>query len=149
MDLEHNLPPIMAQAREDLAGNIPGHFSKEDWAAILKEAERRWLRHKAEPLDESEAWRKVIREFHQEKFWGFHPAQRKPRPVKPKKTNVALSFILLVAGTMTVTKIAVVWLGQVYSRSDEAADKWAFFAILAVVLANFGYFLWRHRHHED
>jgi hypothetical protein len=45
--------------------------------------------------------------------------------------------------------VAVLWFGQIYSRSDEASDKWIFFIVLAFVVGNICFFLWRNRHYQD
>jgi hypothetical protein len=138
---------IMANANIDLASTIEGRFSPGDWEKILDRA-RTLLLEKSGSMDESAAWKAVIRDFHRERYWGFQPNYRAPKPQK-KKRNLGFQFIWLLFGSLTIMKVAVLWFGQIYSRSDEAYDKWMFFVVLALIIGNILYFLWRNRHHED
>lgn len=146
--VSNTLPTIMSQARSDLAGHLDGDFSPSDWDTILGEAHRRWQTHR-EKLDDESAWRQVVREFHQERQWGLLPNYRAPRPERVRKKSLGVSFILLAGQAFIFSIMAVVWLGQIHTSSDEAVDGWIFYFAVSVVVANFGFFLWRHRKHAD
>jgi hypothetical protein len=150
MELKNSRPLIMADAREDLAGNLSGEFSPGDWVQILDRAERRW-RHELSAIggDELAAWQTVIREFHQQSYWGFSPDYKPRETVGRGPRNLGITFIWMAFQTFVLTKIAVVWLGQVYTRTQDPRDGLLFYSAIVLVLANFGFFLWRHRNHED
>lgn len=148
MSQENLLNGVMRDAETDLTGNISGRFSPEDWAEILKKAGSGLQTRVQEGKSETEAWSEVIREFHREHYWGFHPNYRPPK-VKKKKKDLGVSLILFLFVSFTLVKMSVVWLGQIYTFSDEESDTRMFYLALAVVLANVGFFLWRHRRHTD
>lgn len=143
----NNFPDIMRQAKEDLGGSVSGHFSPEDWQQILLKAERD-LQQKKNALngDETEAWQDVIRDFHQQNFWGFTPNYRPP-PRPKKKGNLGVAFIWMAFQTFVITKIAVLWIGQTYARSQDPHDFWLLCLVISLVVANFAYFLWKNRNH--
>lgn len=149
MDSLNEFPNVMSQARTDLAGNVSGDFSPENWASILEEANVRLLRHNSGLGDESSAWREVVREFHRERYWGFSPDWRPPPKAKAKHKNLGVFFIWMTFSTFVLTLIALVWLGQNYTVSDEPKDKYLFFTAVGLAIANFTYFLWHSRHYED
>lgn len=150
MNSMNEFPIVMKQAKEDLAGHISGQFSPESWDKILQEAHLRLKQHMNSGLSESEAWRKVVLEFSKERHWGYvpnwRPSKRKP---KSQKENLGLRLIWMTFAAFVITKITVVWLGQIYTRSEDPVDKWLFIGSIILVLANFGYFLWRTRNHKD
>ena len=139
-------PDIMINAREDMASTVNGKFSPEDWERILELAKTQLLTARRE-FDEVVAWQAVVRDFHAKGYWGFVPNYRPPKIIKPK--NLGYQFIWLLFGSLTIMKVAILWFGQVYSRSDEARDKWTFFAVLALVFGNILLFLWRNRNYKD
>ena len=140
---------IMKNAYEDLSATVEGRFSPEDWASILTKAEHRLTELELEKSgwSESERWHEVMREFRRERYWGYRPTYRAPR-IK-KKSNLGYSFIWITFNTLTTMKVAVLWFGQIYSRSDEPKDKWIFFLLLIFCVGNFVFFLWRNRNHVD
>jgi hypothetical protein len=144
-----DLPPEMQHARTDLGATVEGKFSPEDWTAILARAESRFRELVAEfpPAARTQAWHQVVREFHREKYWGFKPGYRPPRVKKPR--SLGMDFIIMTLNSMVIFKVVVLWFGQVYSRSEQAQDKWIFFAVLFIAIANYVYFLWRHRNYVD
>ena len=147
-----NLPPVMQNAREDLLAHVRGQFSPEDWQAIVTEAARRFQLQRDLGHADIPAWHSVVREFHLEQNWGYRADYRPPpaiAPLRPSRPNFGLHFIILMASTMTVTKIAVLWLGQKFARSDDPRDTWIFAAVLILVGVNFAYFLWRNRKWTD
>lgn len=146
MDLT-KFPPVMANANIDLASTASGKFSPGDWERILDRAQAQWLENQRS-MDEATAWQTVVRDFHVQRYWGFRPNYRAPRAAK-KKTNLGFQLIWLMFGSFTVMKVAVLWFGQIYSRSDESVDKWAFFAVLTFVIGNILWFLWRNRNYQD
>ena len=142
-------PEIMRQASVDLCATVEGRFSPDDWAQILTRAEVQWRKYLGHQgaTAEVDAWQEVVREFHRERYWGYVP-NFKPVKVK-KKPNLGVTMVLMVFNSMVTIKLFVLWFGQIYSRSDEPLDKWIFFAIVALVVANYGFFLWRNRAHVD
>lgn len=145
MDSMKNLPEVMAHAHEDLLAHVAGQFSPEDWQQILNRAQERFEAHR-QTADPVEAWKAVVREFHQERQWGFIPNYR---PAKPERINLGVQFLGLAFLTFTISILAVVWLGQIYTASDEPADNWKFWGVVALVLLNFGAFLWRYQGNRD
>jgi hypothetical protein len=135
-------PTLMDNAKEDLAGTVEGKFSPEDWEKILGKAQNLL------GTGGLEAWREVIRDFHRNRYWGFVPNYREPRKKEVSK-NLGFQFIWMTFGSLTIFKVAVLWFGQIYSRSDDPLDKWLFFGCLALVLGNIAFFLWRNRNHVD
>jgi hypothetical protein len=149
------------QARIDLT---PAHssktFSVQEWRSILDRAAQEWARHRSDGVDADEAWERVVRDFHGHNHWGFGvaPAEGR-RPTGPEgpagakassAPRLGYSLIGMLVLTATVTKVAVVWIGQTAtSHADEPEYWWIFLAVIALVLANFGFFLWRWRHHQD
>jgi hypothetical protein len=137
----------MKDAQTDLAGNISGRFSPEDWARILTRASASLEAQIHSGKPENEAWGDVIREFHRERYWGFQPSYRPPK-VK-KEPDLAIGLIVFLFISFTLVKMAVVWTGQLYTFSDEEADTRKFYAALILVAANVVFFLWRFRRHKD
>lgn len=136
----------MAHAREDLAGNVAGDFSPEDWDQILARA-RELL--ESSPHEPRTAWEEVIRSFHREKYWGFKPNYRKPRP-KPEERNLGKRFIWYSFRSFLLTKVAVLYFGARYTLDYDPIYKWLFFGAIAFMLVNYGIFLWRYgRRKED
>jgi hypothetical protein len=145
----NEFPEVMAQAHEDLCGNLDGRFSPENWDLILREAHSRWKAKIIGGEDVVMAWQSVIREFHQEQFWGFSPdLQRRSKPLS-KQGNLGFSFVWMIFSTFVLAIMAVVWSGQIYTNSNDPKDAYLFFASVAFVLFNFGFFLWRSRHYVD
>ncbi len=141
-------PEIMRHASVDLCATVDGHFSPQDWDQILKRAETQWReRLRLGGWGELEAWQDVVREFHSQRYWGFRPNYRPPK-VK-KERNLGITMLMMVFNSMLTIKLAVLWFGQIYSRSDEPFDKWIFFATLVLAVGNYGYFLWRYRAYQD
>ncbi|NJL25406.1 MAG: hypothetical protein HC902_09665 [Calothrix sp. SM1_5_4] len=139
----------MKNAREDLAGSVSGRFSPEDWRAILIKAHEKWLRKRREEgMDAAQAWREVVLDFVHNDCWGFASDYR-PSKDPGRRRNLGLSLLLRALFALTVTKIAIMWFGQIYSRSDDPQDGWIFFLVLLLVVGNFAYFLWRTRHYRD
>lgn len=149
MDAVNEFPEIMNEARTDLAGNVSGDFSPADWELILSEARRRWEAHRQRNPGDRAAWAEVIREFHRERYWGFSPRYRPPPAPKVKQKNLGIFFVWMTFSVFVLTLMGVVWLGQIYTASDEPKDKYRFFAAIAVAILNFGYFLWYSRNYED
>lgn len=138
---------VMKDAEIDLAGNISGRFSPENWKAILERAKATLEAQVRSGKPEGEAWTEVIREFHRDHYWGFEPNYHAPK--LKKKPNLGLGLIFILATSFTLVKIAIVWLGQIYTFSDEENDGRIFYVALVIVLANFAFFLWRFRRHTD
>lgn len=143
----NNFPEIMSHAKEDLGGNVSGDFSPHDWHQILIKAEA-LLAQRSEGLNGNaiEVWHSVIRDFHANHYWGFLPNYR-PAPAPKKPGNLGVSFIWMAFQTFVITKIAVVWIGQTYARSQDPNDFWLLCTVIALVVSNFAYFLWKHRKH--
>jgi hypothetical protein len=138
-------PQVMAQAREDLAGNISGQFSPEDWEKILARAQE-LLSASSKP--EGEAWVDVIRDFHSQAYWGFVPNYKKPK-AKAEERNLGVRFIWYTCRSFLLTKVAVLYFGARYSADYDPIYGWLFFASIAFMLTSYGVFLWRFRHRSD
>lgn len=147
-------PDVMREAEIDLGGTVRGRFSPSDWSEILRRAEISYrkecdcLRERG-PGHELAAWQNVVRDFHQNSYWGFVADYQPPKPEKKKSNNLGLPFIWMVFNAMVVSKVAILWFGQLYSRSEDALYKWIFFALMIAFLGNFAFFLWRHRHYPE
>lgn len=142
-------PPILRHAQMDLTATVEGQFSPEDWERILDRAEKEIGVYLDEHPGASElvAWQETIRAFHHSHFWGFR-ADYRPKKIKAPP-NLGIRLIWMAFNTLTTMKVAVLWFGQIYSRSDEAQDKWIFFILLVLIVGNFAFFLWRHQSHPD
>ncbi len=140
-------PEIMRNAREDLAGNVSGQFSPEDWEKILERAEEK-LRVSSKP--EGEAWIDVIREFHRERYWGFLPNYKKPKS-KREDENLGVRFIWYSFRSFLITKVVILYCGARYTAGDpNPIYKWLFFGAFAFMLSAYGIFLYRYgRRKED
>jgi hypothetical protein len=136
----------MENAQEDLAATVEGRFSPEDWEKILDLAEAKWRNTLAQqPVPgEAAAWHDVVRDFHKDRYWGMRANYR-----PPKRRHLGYQFIWFTFSSLTIMKVAILWFGQIYSRSDEAKDLWMFVLVLAIVIGNVVFFLWRNRHHTD
>lgn len=140
------LPPIMANAKTDLAGNISGDFSPEDWEKILARACDQ-LRQSQKP--EGEAWVDIIRNFHHEKYWGFVANYKKPKP-KPEDVNLGKTFIWYCFRSFLLTKIVILYCGARYSADDpNPIYKWLFFGAMAFMLTAYGRFLWKYGRRKE
>lgn len=139
----------MANAKIDLAATIRGHFSPQDWAEIFKRAQQMWVENlaKAPGVSDTEAWHDVIRDFHLTHYWGYSADYRPIKVKKPKSLGVQLIWIAF--NSFTIMKVAVLWFGQIYSRSDEPADKWIFLGVIFLIISNIVYFLWSNRGYQD
>ncbi len=141
-------PEILKNAHIDLAPNADGQFSSTDWSRILNEADKRWQDIRLEqPGADDKAWHEVVRQFHRDAYFGFAPIFRDKKSKRPR--NLGFSLIFLMFNSMVGLKVAVLWFGQKYSNGDNPTDKWIFFAVLTVVVLNYGFFLWRNRRAED
>ncbi|MGE3682810.1 MAG: hypothetical protein AB7G93_13880 [Bdellovibrionales bacterium] len=136
---------VMANARVDLAGNISGQFSPEDWEKILSIARHR-LQSATTGLDE--AWVEVIRDFHREKYWGFIPNYKKPK-MEREQQNLGVRFIWYSFRSFLITKVAVLWFGARYSADFDPIYKWLFFGAIGFMLCAYGSFLWKFRNRRD
>lgn len=136
----NSLPPVMAHAREDLAGNIDGKFSPEDWDKILARAAAE-LKRSEKP--EHEAWVDVIRDFHKHKYWGFVPDYKAPK-IKREDENLGTRFIWYSFRSFLLTKVAVLYFGARYTADWDPVYGWLFFGAIVFMLVNYGIFLWRY-----
>lgn len=148
MSTLNEFPKIMAQAREDLSANVRGRFSPEDWERILVRARGLWEEACGREADEKRAWESVIVDFYRNDYWGFQPNYQPARDPNVRK-SAGKSFLGILFFTFTFTIMAVVWLGQRYTAGDEPHDTYYFIAALLVAVLNYGFFLWRHRNHQD
>jgi hypothetical protein len=140
------LPAIMQNAREDLAGNLQGDFSPDDWEQIL---ERCALDLKASAKPTAEAWMDVIRTFHRERYWGFIPNYKKPKPL-PHEENLGVRFVLYAARSFMVTKVIVLYAGARWTFGGGPVWGWIFFAAIVFMLSSYGRFLWKYgRNRKD
>ena len=142
-------PDIMKNAQTDLTATVEGRFSPTDWAQILERAEQQLRENRrAEPhSDETLAWQAVVRDFYLNHHWGYRADYRPPRVVRPR--NLGITFIWMAFNSMCTIKVALLWFGQIYSRSDQPGDKWIFFILIFFVVGNFIYFIWRNHDHPD
>src|SRR5262249_18377388 len=124
---------------------VEGRFSPSDWEKILDLAEERLGAQVASGAPENSAWADVIRDFHRSRYWGFRTGYRPPR----EKTNLGLQFIYYTFMSLTVWKVAVLWFGQKFSNGEDRSELWPLLLILAIVIGNTVYFLWRNRAHTD
>lgn len=132
---------IMANAKEDLAGNIEGQFSPDDWEKILSRAREALASSIKAP---SEAWIDVIRTFHGEKYWGFVPNYKPPK-VDRHDQNLGKRFIWYSFRSFLVTKVVILYCGARYSADDpNPVYKWLFFGALAFIIFAYGLFLYRY-----
>jgi hypothetical protein len=137
---------ILSNARVDLAGNVEGQFSPEDWDKILEIARARL---EATDQDLTMAWIEVIRSFTKEKFWGFVPNYKKPK-VSRKDQNLGKRFIWYCFRSFLITKVIVLYCGARYSADDpNPIYKWLFFGGIAFMLTSYGVFLWRYGRQMD
>jgi hypothetical protein len=134
----NDFPAEKRDAQTDLAGNVAGRFSPEDWERILEIARQKL---------ETRSWPDVVREFHRENYWGFRPDWRPP--AVPYKFNLGYGMLWMTFSTFVLTLMALAWLGQNYATSGQAKDGYLFCAALALALLNFVYFLWRSRGYRD
>lgn len=142
-------PEIMRGAKEDLSANVAGRFSPDDWERILRMARERFTeRRRGSPAPEIEDWHAVVLEFYRERYWGFTPDYRPPAAPK-RKMNLGVRFAIMTFVTFTVALMSLAWAGQNYTTSGKAGDLALLLIVIALVLLNFGYFLWQHRNHED
>lgn len=137
----NELPPIMANAKIDLAGNIHGQFSPEDWEKILSRARDRLA---ASSKTESQAWIEVIRDFHRNKYWGFVPNYKKPKE-KIDDKNLGTKFIWFSFRSFLITKVVILYAGARYTIDDSNPIwKYLFFGAFAFMLTAYGTFLYRY-----
>lgn len=133
------LPAIMAEAKTDLAGNISGDFSPDDWAKIL---DRAHTQLKASAKSEAEAWTDVIRDFHREKYWGFIPNYVKPKS-KPEEHNLGKKFIWFSFRSFLLTKTIILYCGARYVNDDpNPIYTWLFYGALVFIVFAYGRFIW-------
>src|SRR4051812_22560156 len=128
----NEFPEIMRHAHVDLLSNVSGRFSPEDWQKILQVAREKLDERAAQTGDPIEAWRSVILDFNRNQYWGFYPDYA-PGKDLTRKRNYGLEFLALAFLAFTVTKVALAWLGQIYTRSDEPVDAYIFFAAIALI----------------
>jgi hypothetical protein len=130
----------MRNAREDLAGNVPGKFSPADWSKILVTAQEKVL---ASSLPRQEAWIEVIRDFNRNRYWGFVPNYKKPK-VPRHEQNLGKRFIWYSFRSFLITKVAVLYFGARYTIDLDPMYGWLFFGAIAFMLTNYGLFLYRY-----
>ena len=141
-----NVEEVMANAQEDLAGNIDGRFSPEDWREILARAKEKLI---SSSLPLGEAWVEIIRDFHREKYWGFIPNYKKANEPETE-VNLGKKFILYTFRSFLISETVVLYCGARYSAEDpNPLYKWGFFAGLSFLVLNYGLFLYRYGGRED
>lgn len=155
---EQLLKETMAEAQVDLTATLVGKFSASDYVEILKIAEVR-LRNRLVGFNSINLeiakmeWREVVRDFYENRFWGFVPQSSKSKkPEKSLETNhhrLGIRFIWITFFSMCVTKVIILVLGQRYVKSNESSDFWFLMLAIALIVANFGYFLWKSRNYKD
>lgn len=139
-----NLPKIMTNANIDLAATSGGKFSPDNWERILTRAHAQLLENQ-KTLEEPEAWEAVVRDFHVNKNWGFQSNYK----AQPKKANLGFQLIWLTFASLTIVKVAIPWLGNIYTYQGTIGSKILFFGALALVVGNIIWFLWRNRNYQD
>ncbi len=149
MGLMNEFPSVMHEAKTDLGSHAHGDFSPTSWANILCEAERRLRLKSKAGFSEQDAWAEVVREFHREDYWGHRADWIKPKPIKNGNTGFGVNAVLLTLTTFVFGLMAVVWLGQLFTISDEPLDAYKFYLAVIVVVANILFFLWRSRNYQD
>jgi hypothetical protein len=127
-------------AKIDLAGNLQGDFSPEDWHKILARAGEMLG---ASPKPKDEAWVDVILAFHREKYWGFKPNYRKPK-TKLEDENLGTRFIWYSFRSFLITKVIVLYCGARWVADYDPIYGYLFFGAIVFMLANYGYFLWKY-----
>lgn len=137
--MEQQSTSLPAQAREDLAGNISGQFSPEDWERILARAQEQ-LAHST--------WPDVIRDFHRQRYWGFVPNYKKPK-VKREPENLGRRFLWYITRSFLLTKTVVLYFGARWTAGYGPINGYIFFGAICFMLCSYGLFLWRFRHHRD
>lgn len=147
MSSMNEFPEIMREARVDLAGNLGGQFSPQDWESILTRAKAQL---EASSLRGPEAWVEVIRDFHRENYWGFVPNYIAPKTVKNiDDENLGVRMLLYAGRSFLLTKIAIVWFGALWSISGEPFYKYCFFASILFMLVAYGTFLYKYGHRNE
>ena len=142
MGSQIELPEVMREARIDLAGNVAGQFSPEDWGRILSRAREQL---EASTLPQAEAWANVVRDFHRHQYWGFKPDYVPPKKSRDRdEENLGIRMLLYSGRSFLLTKVAVVWFGALWSVYDEPLYKYAFFGSIFFMLAAYGWFLYRY-----
>jgi hypothetical protein len=139
MGSQKEFPEIMREARVDLAGNVAGKFSPEDWDQILSRAREQL---EASKLPPHEAWTDVVRDFHRQQFWGFKPDFVPSK--NPDEENLGVRMLLYSARSFLLTKVSVVWFGALWAVYDEPLYKYAFFGSIIFMVAAYGWFLYRY-----
>lgn len=147
MESVNPFPEIMSEARTDLSSHITGDFSPEDWSRILREAEGRFRRRLEQGERPASAWSAVVLEFHRENNWGFRADYSRPR--RKKNGDLGLGLVWMTFSAFVLTLMALAWLGQNYTASDDPKDAFWFFVALGAAIFNFVYFLWRGRNYSD
>ncbi|MBX3021909.1 MAG: hypothetical protein KF799_09560 [Bdellovibrionales bacterium] len=140
MAQENELPPIMANAREDLAGSLGGDFSPGDWDKILAQAHEKLSLSEKPP---QEAWVDVIRDFHSQRYWGFTPDYVKPKP-KPEDKVLGKRFIWYCFRSFLITKVVVLYFGARWSADQEPINGYIFFGAMIFMITSYGLFIWRY-----
>lgn len=142
MSSMNEFPEIMREARVDLAGNVGGQFSPQDWESILARAKTKL---ESSTLPAKEAWAEVIRDFHRQNYWGFVPNYNTPK----KETNVddenlGVRMLLYCARSFLLTKVAIVWFGALWSITGEPFYKYCFFGAIVFMFTAYGVFLYKY-----
>ena len=139
----NEFPEIMREARVDLAGNVSGQFSPEDWEQILARARGQFEASSRPP---AEAWAEVMRDFHREHYWGFKPNFIPPKKVRDRdEENLGVRMLLYGFRSFLLTKIAIVYFGAMWTvYDDEPFYKYGFFGAITFMLCAYGYFLYKY-----
>lgn len=142
MSSMNEFPEIMRDARVDLAGNVGGQFSPQDWESILTRAKGQLESSK---LPENEAWAEVIRDFHRDNYWGFIPNYVAPKvKTNVEDENLGVRMLLYSARSFLLTKVAIVWFGALWTYTGEDFYKYCFFGAIVFMLASYGVFLYKY-----
>ena len=134
------LKSVMANARVDLAGNVEGQFSPDDWEKILSRAEALLLDSAKDP---AAAWMDVIRDFHAKSYWGFVPNYKKPKK-RREDENLGKRFIWYSFRSFLITKVVILYCGARFSADYDPVYGWVFFGAIAFMITNYGLFLYRY-----
>ncbi|MGE3388326.1 MAG: hypothetical protein AB7K41_16495, partial [Bdellovibrionales bacterium] len=148
---------VMVDAKVDLTENAAARFSAAQITSILVEARQKLLaltqKDNLQTYDSIRAaWLMLVREFHQQNYWGLGPDFTAAEPEKPvvdpkaEEQKAGRSFMRQTFISMVIMKGLLLYFGAYYSSFPGEGYGYGLITVIILTLCSYAYLIWRFRH---
>ncbi|MBS1972565.1 MAG: hypothetical protein JSU04_19820 [Bdellovibrionales bacterium] len=148
-DAQKYLQELSSQQKSDFTPT-DGYFSNETKEHLAREGAGRLgralaARSGAVNLSEiQEEWQKIVRDFHQARYWGQSTQRQKPPKIlteDQKRTRELFPYIWAAFQALIVMKLVISYFGLESADSDETP--WLLYLAIAFSFCSLVFFAWR------